>query len=141
MTKAGKMAAVIARIAGEAVAALKIPGYFLFLFAMMYSAGVYYSEKGEYVTCEGMTDDWSVGVVNSTLLEPAGLTPDHTLVYGFCRLYDSDNKESWSYNATLMQYYTTIFDKNASNYYCNPITTTCCFCIPDGNYLTVRAAT
>ena len=90
MTKAGKMAAVIVTIAFEAVSALTIPLYFLFLCTIMYSSAMFYSEKGEFVTCDGMTDQWAEGVEDDAMLQTVGLRAEHTLKSaGFCTLYDS----------------------------------------------------
>ena len=82
MTKAGKMAAVIAKIAAAATQSLVVPAYFLFLCVIMYSSAMFYLEKGEYVSCEGMSREWAAGLTNTALL--GDLPPKPELEHHFC---------------------------------------------------------
>eukprot|EP01048_Picozoa_sp_COSAG05_P002755 COSAG05_NODE_119_length_17779_cov_273.146049_9_plen_528_part_00 len=61
MTKAGKMAGVIVDIAKTAANALVVPVYFMYTLIVIAATGVYYSEKGEPVSCLAMThaDVWT----------------------------------------------------------------------------------
>jgi len=99
MTKAGKMAAVIAKIAITATQSLIIPCYFLFLCVIMYSSAMFYFEKGEFVTCEAMGSEWAEGVVKDW----DGLKAKPELEYHFCD------------KASAFPFYEKIFPPNAAS--------------------------
>lgn len=70
LTKAGRMAGVIVDIAQTALNALIVPIYFMYTIIIIAGTFVYYSEKGEPVSCLAMTnnDAWVQGMAK---LHPA----------------------------------------------------------------------
>jgi len=128
MTKAGKMAAVIAKIAAAATQSLVVPAYFLFLCVIMYSSAMFYLEKGEYVSCEGMSSEWAAGLTDTALL--GDLPPKPELEHHFC---EGGLRKTHAWDAE--EYYNKIFPSAKTSYNCDPNKINCCFCIPNGNYL------